>query len=615
MVTSRELESNSDGEKKPATHASFSAKEEFADQAKAFRTPLKRKYEVLDEVGFLSFTPHKKQVLDPASLVGLTEAQILSQVLSFFNAVDTSLSDTAEIVMRFLNAYESSCKDFSYGLKSLELRVTDITDEAGSPPEGLSEEYVSPSIWGTISSLASKLGELEALKIGGDELTNSFKAVEERLITRFTNDTKTQAASQAKLASDVAILRSSSISANHLGSEINSLKSTVVSLGSLLRNRIGAEAFRIDTLEQAVGHVSSPVAAPVTNASSSILQSTDQFYERVDRLETEMTKLTARNDEQAVKFASLGFRKIDEVAAWLTINCPENAFGLVVDPHMVFEHMNYNLHSEDSLDRLQKLYKLKIETIGQGISIKSFENKVPKLLSSGTTSVVRDDVSHFDKIPTHADWKLNEEGWYSKFKAEVHEFQVAHSKTLREELDPESKMYSIAVLALSESVAWVLGFLAFIQEYYEDLTNGKFGSKKGWHVTTRLAKRLIEEVHVPRSSVIKAIRAGNSAHISKQLFWASLQSIDIASRIKNNNYKNDPLVSSELVKFLAINTGFESIEKLQREVSELKEKVFTSSKAASVAEKGANAAGNKADENKKVIDSLVKRITKLESKG
>jgi hypothetical protein len=43
-------------------------------------------------------------------------------------------------------------------------------------------------------------------------------------------------------------------------------------------------------------------------------------------------------------------------------------------------------------------------------------------------------------------------------------------------LDPDSKMYSIAVLALSESVAWVLDFLAFIQEYYEDLTNGKFGT-------------------------------------------------------------------------------------------------------------------------------------------
>jgi hypothetical protein len=46
--------------------------------------------------------------------------------------------------MKFLTGYEASAKDFSYGLNSLELWVTDITDDTGTPPVGLSEEYAPP---------------------------------------------------------------------------------------------------------------------------------------------------------------------------------------------------------------------------------------------------------------------------------------------------------------------------------------------------------------------------------------------------------------------------------------------------------------------------------------
>ena len=90
--------------------------------------------------------------------------------------------------------------------------------------------------------------------------------------------------------------------------------------------------------------------------------------------------------------------------------------------------------------------------------------------------------------------------------------------------------------------------------------------------------------------------------------------MDICAGIKGNNFKNDPLVSSELVKFLAVNTGFESIDKLQREVTELKEKVLASAKAVNLAEKSAFSAANKADDLKKFCDTLVKRITTLEKK-
>jgi hypothetical protein len=39
--------------------------------------------------------------------------------------------------------------------------------------------------------------------------------------------------------------------------------------------------------------------------------------------------------------------------------------------------------------------------------------------------------------------------------------------------------------------------------------------------------------------------------------------------IKKNGLKNDPIVSGELVKFLAVNTGIETIEVLETKVKDL----------------------------------------------
>jgi hypothetical protein len=614
VAISVELMEDEEPERKPATHAAISAKEEFAEQAKSFRTPVKRKMAVMDEIAFLAFTPHKKQALATDTLVGLSDDDMIAKVISFFNNVDTSLADTAEILMSFMANYELSFKDLARGLKSLELRVSEIRDELGNPSAGLSEEFASPTAWGTISSIASKLGDLEGNVISASELRTSIQSSESRALATFNPKIEALNLKQFKLSSDVRelMLRSST---TPLDAKVQEVKATLLSAAGLLNNKISAESFRIDLLEQSNRHLTAPVHNPQADGSENLNAGlVERIEERVNMMEVELSRVAASNDDQAIKFASLGFRRSAEATAWWTTHCPSNEYGLFVDPHMVLEHIHYNIHGANSLTQLEKLYKLKIETIGQGIALQSFESSVPKLFNGTGYKLVLNDLSFFDKIPSFAEWDERDVGWKNKLKLELQNFSVAHARTITEEFDSDSKMYNIARLALTESVAWVSGFLGFIDDYYEELTQGKFGTKKGWHVTTRLAKRLIEEVAVPRSAVLKSIKAGNPQHIARTLFWASLQSMDICAGIKGNNFKNDPLVSSELVKFLAVNTGFESIDKLQREVTELKEKVLASAKAVNLAEKSAFSAANKADDLKKFCDTLVKRITTLEKK-
>jgi hypothetical protein len=101
--------------------------------------------------------------------------------------------------------------------------------------------------------------------------------------------------------------------------------------------------------------------------------------------------------------------------------------------------------------------------------------------------------------------------------------------------------------------------------------------------------------------------------IAQTVFWASLCSLDILERIHGNYFKNDPLVSSELVKFMAINTGFEGIESLKKTVTDHQDSIDKAVKRSTAAEKAASAAANKADKGKRSLEAAVKHIVKIEA--
>ena len=181
-------------------------------------------------------------------------------------------------------------------------------------------------------------------------------------------------------------------------------------------------------------------------------------------------------------------------------------------------------------------------------------------------------------------------------------------------LDPESRVYAIACLALSDSVSIVEALIQFIDDFVKHLTTAKFSQKKALHVTTRLAKRILTEMFGPRQGVLKTFKSGNLEQTSAYIFWASVRSLDIGLGFKRTGMENLHIVSSELVKFLLVNTGYESISGLESKVTTLESQATELQKSARNSEKSAVTASNKADNLKKVCDALVKRITKLEAK-
>ena len=82
--------------------------------------------------------------------------------------------------------------------------------------------------------------------------------------------------------------------------------------------------------------------------------------------------------------------------------------------------------------------------------------------------------------------------------------------------------------------------------------------------------------------------------------------------IQRLNFENHPSVSNELVKFLAVNTEFDSIKTLQAQMTEIKTDINQMKKEISNILKAQQTIGNKTDLLKSEAASLSQRVKALE---
>jgi hypothetical protein len=327
---------------------------------------------------------------------------------------------------------------------------------------------------------------------------------------------------------------------------------------------------------------------------------TQQVKIRINEIEEKLHGLLAKSDKRAIRF--LGFQSIEA--------------GLVVDAHMVFEHIYHAIKGIDTIANMEKLYKIKVSCIADSVAMASFDaRKTPKYFSKlHGHRVLKMDASYFDTIASHSDWSDVVMGYKMKLQEALAEFQESHGKFNNQAVENGSKAHSLAHAALTKSAAWIVGFIQFIDEYYRELSKAKFGPKKSWHVTTCLAKQILDEVGTLCYGAQGSFQVGNSTQICQQIVWAVSKNNDVMGTFKRLNYKNHPSIANELVKFLAINTNFEAIEKLTNKTGYLELEIVDFKKQLRISVKSTALAANKADEANKENYLLSKRVIKLEEK-
>jgi hypothetical protein len=153
-----------------------------------------------------------------------------------------------------------------------------------------------------------------------------------------------------------------------------------------------------------------------------------------------------------------------------------------------------------------------VTTIANGVAITLFDSKIPKFFSkSHGHKVVKTDSSFFDAIGLYQDWDNPSTGYRLWLQEELSNFEDIHGTYLDEYFDGEpGRGYSVSCLALMESMGWIEGLITFIDTYYRELSKAKFGPAKSWHVTTRLAKRILDEAGTTHQSAQGGFEAGNA---------------------------------------------------------------------------------------------------------
>ena len=169
---------------------------------------------------------------------------------------------------------------------------------------------------------------------------------------------------------------------------------------------------------------------------------------------------------------------------------------------------------------------------------------------------------------------------------------------MQNHLNASSPIYSLALTSLTESVSYIMGLINYIDKTYAQYSSGKFGNKKAWHVSTKLATALIHDVGAPRRGVMNSFQAGAAQSINQIIFYSTLRSLDKMTLILAKDYRDAPAVSTELVKFLSMNTSMEAVYKLVEQMREVLTNSTTMTKAVSSVSKDSGSIGNNVDKLK-----------------
>jgi hypothetical protein len=521
------------------------------------------------------------------------------QAVDVLRHLDQGLEKATHFMADLSAEQAAFAREENLALRALEHKVGDLKREIGTRPEALSVEYNAPTMWGSMGALGSHL----------DSAVTKIQDMSSP--TEFLRNEVNRALAPLKEQLLEAVARKTAA----LEGRVNKIKTFALNSVKHLQKRLDeqAEDAALDQFGESAPTERTTQAGSGDDKPDWVHDVITTFETRIDDISTRLSKVTAETDQQAVRFAGLGFRSHRDAHAWLAIHLPSYSCGLIVDVHVVFEHIHSQIFGIDSIKTSESLIKLKVKTMADSLAMTSFEQKVPRFFKKSTThKVIKDDASHFDTIPSNDDWDAPGSGFRALLKEELVTFRAAHLELIDSALERDSIAYAVARMALTESVSWVDGFIVFLDDYQRDLNQAKFGAKKAWNVSTRLGRRILEELALPRNGVGNSFEAGNREQVCQKVFWAAIRSHDIMARYKRNNFKDDPTVSAELVKFIAVNTGFEQLDTVALKVKAMEADVITSKKAAAEAIKTASAAGNKTDELKKVIDLLLKRIVKLE---
>ena len=613
----------------------------FLNDTSNFRTPAKKRKEVSTReeeasLGNLDFIGHVRTLPEDLSkelddVISNTMAKgLLTRIVSRLESSVVSQGAALEAVAE--RAYKRFLVN-ERDLRAVSGAVQNVQISVGQPIE-LDRKFDAPTLWSATSFVAE-----EVVKVAG-----GLKGVEDSIIP-LQADLKSVAQECSNMtksgpsAKMMKVLVMMSGRMKEASNEIIGLKTKVQDLEAELANsrirgastplKMTAVPDEMDELmgmfdssyvETKIGGIKATVS-PDKNVGTTTTMLETRLLELTQELKSvtaDVALLKAGTEDKSVKFAGLGWRSILDCQEWIKVNFPSNRYGLIMDPLLMLDRVfgSDDVEADSQFKTLESRVKLRIATGAEAAAIKALYFKRPRLFHKGQVSMSTDrNKSKLNKLTDHKVWKTGGEGVHNFIVERMNLLHLTISQDIGYVLGSDPKCQLLATMCLNATITFVTQMLAFVDTIYDKLVMAsKFTAEQGWSLTMKILDRICEDLFAPKEGVVVAMNVEDPGSICAHVLWSCFRTHDIMTSYLEVNFENHPAISAEYVKFLATNSGFDKVERLETTVSSLKvlvDKATTeSTKARSIADGAASAATT----GTRALADVSKRVTKLEGK-
>lgn len=355
---------------------------------------------------------------------------------------------------------------------------------------------------------------------------------------------------------------------------------------------------------------------------SRVVETMRQLSADVGLIISDVGLLKACAEDKSIKFGGLGLRTLQECHGWIGENFTGLRYGLVMDPLLMLDRIfgSDDVEAESQFKILESRVKLKITTGAEAAAIKALHFNRPRLFHKGRVAMTSErNTSKLSKLPTYKSWKSGGEGvrnYVTKQMNLIHS-TVSHdiSYAFGSELSM-AKAQAVATTSLNATITFLTQLMGFIDTIYEKLhLHSRFSADQAWSLTTQILDRVCEDLYAPKEGVAAAMTVEDPSSICAHLLWSCFRTHDVMAGYIEHNFENHPAISAEYVKFLATNSGFDKVEKMEILVMSMKDNVAKALDSATNAGKQALVMADKFSAANKELEGLKKRVLSLENKG
>lgn len=636
----------------------------FLVKAKDFKTPSKRKRDLFSELEegeglsiplhIRSFPPVESSEWDVLVEKGITKSMLTVAVAQ----IESTLIALGSVVGSMMGQNQAKSDKHDEERKMLGGAVQTLMASLGTSAE-LDDRFEAPTIWGAavafIADEVSRSGK--ALAVVEGDLIPLKDRLSSFVVSTAQNNKSLEESCKKTVKALVMVLNR----VKEINPEIDFLKARVVVLEQEQEwNRRNAESNKsarvgmtgqrtagasgsVDDLMEMLGnnnlesgqwgeHAPNPCplvkdstteAAGVvrdTGLSNSLASTLAKTVTAVEKLVHDVGELKACVEDKSVKFGGLGLRTIHDCNDWVQTHFTSYRYGLIMDPLLMLDRIfgaRDGINKSNQFKTWEARLKLKISTGAEEAAITALQYNRPQIFHTGMTEMVTArNKSKLNKLPNVRAWKSAGEGVRHFI---VKRMNLMHTTMLNEigyafGSDPGSmKAHSLAVTSLNDTITFLTQLLNFIDTLYERLNvQSQFTPEQSWSLSTQILDRICEELYESKEGVTEAMTVEEPSSVCCHMLWACFRTHDVMAGYLEKDFENHPTISAEYVKFLATNSGFDKVEKLQVQMTEVLEKLSKSVDESKKATAKADAASTKCSELTREVAALTKKVKTLE---